>query len=123
MKVEEEGRAKELQLTWQLTELSLEAVFVGRSVRSLLLGNQHSTVEGSNYFCHSSFQGPDWQLFLEHTLLPPPTGEGGRGDVVRRLFQYHFTPPFTHANKYTRAHMDRHTDRKTDRDIEHLNCA
>lgn len=45
---------------------------------SLLLGNERAAVEVSAYFCHLSFQGPDWQLFLElesHSLLNQMSGE------------------------------------------------
>lgn len=44
----------------------------GKCVGSLLLGNECAAVEVSAYFCRLSFQGPDWQLFLElesHSLL------------------------------------------------------
>lgn len=44
----------------------------GKCVRSLLLGNECAAVQVSAYFCRLSFQGPDWQLFLElesHSLL------------------------------------------------------
>lgn len=89
---------------------SFEAVFGGSSVRSLLLGNQHGAVEGSDYFCHPSFQDPDWQLFLEpesHCLLhPPETGVwGGRGDALRTISHFHAHMQFTHANTQRHTHM------------------
>lgn len=43
-----------------------------------MLGNESAAVEVSAYFCHLSFQGPDWQLFLElesHSLLNQMSGE------------------------------------------------
>lgn len=49
----------------------------GKRVGSLLLGNEPAAVEVSAYFCHLSFQGPDWQLFLElesHSLLNQMSG-------------------------------------------------
>lgn len=52
---------------------------------SLLLGDERGAVEVSVYFCRLSFQGPDWQLFLEqesHSLLNglsrEEEGVGGR---------------------------------------------
>lgn len=50
----------------------------GKCVGSLLLGNECAAVEVSAYFCRLSFQGPDWQLFLElesHSLLNRMSGE------------------------------------------------
>lgn len=50
----------------------------GKCVGSLLLGNERAAVEVSAYFCRLSFQGPDWQLFLElesHSLLNRMSGE------------------------------------------------
>lgn len=45
---------------------------LGECEGSLLLSDERAAVEVSIYFCRLSFQGPDWQLFLEpesHSLL------------------------------------------------------
>lgn len=58
---------------WQRTEEdAFRNGLGGECVGSLLLGNECAAVEVSVYFCRLSFQGPDWQLFLElesHSLL------------------------------------------------------
>lgn len=67
---EREGGEREWERQ-RLKKTPLEMVW-GDCVGSLLLGNECAAVEVSAYFCHLSFQGPDWQLFLEpesHSLL------------------------------------------------------
>lgn len=70
---------------------------------SLLLGDECAAVEVSVYFCHLSFQGPDWQLFLElesHSLQNRLSREeekarGGGGGGVGG--EHAHTPAHTHG--------------------------
>lgn len=73
----------------------------GKCVGSLLLGNECAAVEVSAYFCRLSFQGPDWQLFLElesHSLLNRMSGEkgvpgGGGGTNMHAQLHMHMSMP------------------------------
>lgn len=65
-------------------------------VGSLLLGDECAAREASVYFCCLSFQGPDWQLFLEpesHSLLNPTSSEEeeGEGSSHRHTRTLHVT--------------------------------
>lgn len=74
----------------------------GKCVGSLLLGNERAAVEVSAYFCRLSFQGPDWQLFLElesHSLLNRMSRKkeerrwGGGGTNMRAQLHMHMSMP------------------------------
>lgn len=77
----------------------------GECVGSLLLGNECAAVEVSVYFCRLSFQGPDWQLFLElelHSLL-------NRLSRVKEEGGHEHTRTTAHAHKRT-THVNTHAD-------------
>lgn len=84
----------------------LEMVW-GECVGSLLLGNECAAVEVSVYFCRLSFQGPDWQLFLEpesHSLLNRlRREERGGGDTFTHTHS-HQIHTYTHARTLDAAH-------------------
>lgn len=81
----------------------LEMVW-GECVGSLLLGNECAAVEVSVYFCRLSFQGPDWQLFLEpesHSLLNRLRREEREGGG--HIHAHTLTPnPYIHTRMDTR---------------------
>lgn len=103
-KQKQEGGQQELHRT---KKTPFEMVW-GECVGSLLLGNECAAVEVSVYFCRLSFQGPDWQLFLElelHSLLNRLSRvkeEGGHGH----------TRTTAHAHKRTTL-VNTHADVRT----------
>lgn len=84
----------------------------GECVGSLLLGNECAAVEVSVYFCRLSFQGPDWQLFLElesHSLLYRLSREKEEGAHEHARTTAHAHKQTTHVNTHAYAHsMWRH---------------
>lgn len=86
--------------------------FGGEWVGSLLLGNECAAVEVSVYFCRLSFQGPDWQLFLElesHSLLNWLSREEEEGAHWHARTTAHAHEQTTHVTTHTYAHsMWRH---------------
>lgn len=84
----------------------LEMVW-GECVGSLLLGNECAAVEVSVYFCRLSFQGPDWQLFLEpesHSLLNRLRREEREGGTHSRTHT-HTKSIHTHTHWHSMLHM------------------
>lgn len=72
----------------------------GECVGSLLLSDECAAVEVRVYFCRLSFQGPDWQLFLEpesHSLVKR-TSIGGKGGKEHSLIPTH---TYTDTHAYT----------------------
>lgn len=65
---------------------------------SLLLGDERAAREASIYFCCLSFQGSDWQLFLEpesHSMLNRTSGEEEEGEGI---YAHKLTPTHTHGH-------------------------
>lgn len=99
----EEGEKGGKQGRQQMKKTPLEMVW-GECVGSLLLGNECAAVEVSVYFCRLSFQGPDWQLFLEpesHSLLNRLRREEREGGG--HIHAHTLTPnPYIHTRMDTR---------------------